>query len=111
MSAAPVRHWDGTLLAVVETFADVTRRRATERKLGMAEERFRLLVESATEFAIFFIEPRGRISLWNRGAERVLGWNEKEIVGQPFEALFTARGARRGYAPGRLAPRFAAVPG
>lgn len=89
VSAAPVRHRDGTVLAVVGTFSDVTRRRATERKLGMAEERFRLLVESATEFAIFFIEPRGRISLWNRGAERVLGWNEKEIVGQPFEALFT----------------------
>ena len=48
-----------------------------------------LLVESAKDFAIFYVDTKGRVITWNSGAERILGWSEAEIVGQPGAVLFT----------------------
>lgn len=45
-------------------------------------EELNLLVEGATDYAIFMIDPKGLVTIWNRGAERVLGWNSSEIVGK-----------------------------
>lgn len=45
-------------------------------------EELNLLVEGATDYAIFMIDPKGLVTIWNRGAERVLGWNSSEIVGR-----------------------------
>jgi len=45
-------------------------------------EELNLLVEGATDYAIFMLDPKGRVTIWNRGAERVLGWNSSEIVGR-----------------------------
>ena len=53
------------------------------------EEQFRLLIEGAMDYAIFLIDPEGRISSWNPGAERVFGYKQDEIVGQPLARIFT----------------------
>jgi two-component system sensor kinase FixL len=45
-------------------------------------EELNLLVEGATDYAIFMLDPKGLVTIWNRGAERVLGWNSSEIVGR-----------------------------
>lgn len=53
-------------------------------------ELYRLLVESATEYAIFMIGPDGRIASWNSGAERIFGYTEDEAVGLEAAELFEA---------------------
>ncbi len=57
--------------------------------IQQSEEEWRLMIESATDFAIFKVSPDGLISSWNIGAERVFGFKESEIIGQPFDTLFT----------------------
>ena len=39
--------------------------------LSLSEERFRLLVEGVKDYAIFMLDPHGRVATWNRGAERI----------------------------------------
>src|SRR5262249_40388216 len=54
-----------------------------------SEVHFRLLVEAVTDYAIFLLDPRGRISSWNRGAERLKGYRAEEIIGQHFSCFYT----------------------
>jgi two-component system, chemotaxis family, CheB/CheR fusion protein len=89
MSAAPVRDADGKAVAVVGTFLDITQRKRGEHRLSQVEERFKLLVESAKDFAIFSVDTKGRVLTWSAGAERILGWPEQEIIGQWGAILFT----------------------
>jgi two-component system CheB/CheR fusion protein len=88
-NCAPVRGADGATIAAVGTFVDATSRVRGERQLSQVERRFQLLVDSAKDFAIFSTDPTGIIRSWNSGAERILGWDEKEAVGQPGAMLFT----------------------
>lgn len=53
------------------------------------DELFRLIVESATDFAIITTDPHGVVTSWNIGAERVLGWTEGEAVGRSAGIIFT----------------------
>jgi len=53
------------------------------------ERMFHLLMENVKDFAIFMLDTEGHIVSWNTGAERILGYKEPEIVGQPFEVIFT----------------------
>ncbi|MBA3439965.1 MAG: EAL domain-containing protein [Pyrinomonadaceae bacterium] len=64
-------------------------RRTAEEALRQSEERFRLLVDGVRDYAIFMLDPEGRVASWNAGAERVLGYTEAEITGQHFSCLFT----------------------
>ena len=53
------------------------------------EERYRLLVEGVKDFAMILLDPEGRVTSWNAGAERILGWAEGEVLGQPADPIFT----------------------
>ncbi|HTQ58348.1 MAG TPA: chemotaxis protein CheB [Bryobacteraceae bacterium] len=77
---------DGTM---IEYCIDIMDRKEAEQRLRQSEERYRLLIESAHEYAIFMIDPDGRIATWNAGAERIFGCSESEIVGQSASVLFT----------------------
>jgi PAS domain S-box-containing protein len=57
-----------------------------EREL---DERFHLNLEDIKDFAIFRVDPEGRIASWNTGAERLKGYTAAEAIGQPFAMLFT----------------------
>ena len=52
------------------------------------EERFRLLVESVKDYAIFMLDPTGRVATWNVGAERIKGYTADEIIGQHFSRFY-----------------------
>ena len=54
-----------------------------------SERNFRLLVEGITDYAIYMLDPGGRITNWNKGAERIKGYRAKEIVGQHFSVFYT----------------------
>ncbi len=67
-----------------------------ERQFGdLDERRFRLLVESITDYAIFMLDLDGRVSNWNAGAERAKGYKAVEIVGQHFSRFYTAEDRTR----------------
>ena len=61
-----------------------------------SEEAFRLLVESVPDYAIFTLDKFGKITSWNKGAERQFGYKEKEILGQHFSVLFTNDDIKKG---------------
>jgi PAS domain S-box-containing protein len=66
------------------------RKRAEEagEELRQSEERFRLLVTSVKDYAIFMLDPEGRIATWNEGAERLKGYTAEEIIGQQFSRFY-----------------------
>ena len=70
--------------------------RKPEEALLQSEERFRLLVESVTEYAIFELDTEGRILTWNQGAQRIKGYRPEEIIGQHFSIFYTPEDARAG---------------
>lgn len=53
------------------------------------EERYRLLVESVIDYAIYMLDPYGHVVSWNAGAERIKGWTSKEIIGRHFSEFYT----------------------
>jgi PAS domain S-box-containing protein len=60
------------------------------RAVHESEERFRLVVESIRDHAIFQLDPSGNITMSNSASERMRGWKTSEILGQPFSVFFTA---------------------
>jgi PAS domain S-box-containing protein len=67
---------------------DVTRQRVADEALRQSEQRFRLLVETVQDYAIFMLDPEGRIASWNAGAQRTKGYRAAEIVGQHFRVFY-----------------------
>jgi PAS domain S-box-containing protein len=65
-------------------------------RLCQSEDRYRLLLEGVRDYAIFMLDANGYIASWNVGAERILGYREAEIIGQPFLRLFTSEAVDRG---------------
>jgi PAS domain S-box-containing protein len=61
----------------------------TEAQLRRGEAIYRNLVESVQEYAIFALNSQGLITTWNAGAERILGFEEAEILGRHFSCFFT----------------------
>jgi PAS domain S-box-containing protein len=54
-----------------------------------SDERFRLLVESVTDYAIFMLDPRGNVATWNLGAQRIKGYLANEIIGKHFSIFYS----------------------
>ncbi|PSC05129.1 sensor histidine kinase [Alsobacter soli] len=68
-------------------FAQLAEREASA--LRQSEERFRLLVQSVTDYAIFMLDETGRVANWNAGAQRIKGYTFDEIVGSHFSRFYT----------------------
>jgi PAS domain S-box-containing protein len=54
-----------------------------------ADAQFRLLVETVSDYAIFLLDPEGRVVSWNAGAQRIKGYDAAEIVGRHFSTFYT----------------------
>jgi PAS domain S-box-containing protein len=78
----------GTLVGFAKVTRDLTERRRSEELLRQSEERFRLLVQSVRDYAIFMLDPRGRIVSWNAGAERINGYTPEEVIGLHFSIFY-----------------------
>jgi PAS domain S-box-containing protein len=57
-------------------------------ELRLSEARFRNLVEVVRDYAIFMLDPEGRICSWNQGAERIKGFQASEIIGKHFSCFY-----------------------
>lgn len=85
----PILAPDGQLLGFAKVTRDLTERRAAQEALRESEERFRLLVQSVTDYAIYMIDPVGTITSWNMGAQRFKGYDADEILGQNFARFYS----------------------
>ena len=86
----PVRGAGDELIGVGGVVTEVTERKRAQEALERSDERFRLLVDSVKDYAIFMHDAEGRIVSWNAGAERVMGYAADEIIGQSFTRFFPA---------------------
>src|SRR5439155_543130 len=83
-----LRSADGALLGFAKVTRDLTGRHRAEQALRETEERFRLLVEGVKEYALFMLDPTGRVVSWNAGAERIKGYRADEILGRHFSRFY-----------------------
>jgi PAS domain S-box-containing protein len=79
---------DGRPLYLFAQAEDVTQRRRALEELQASEERFRLLVDSVTDYAIFMLDQEGLVTSWNAGAERMKGYRADEVIGQHFRIFY-----------------------
>jgi len=86
----------GALLGFTKLVRDITVSRLAAEALKDSEQRLRLLVEGAREFALFSVGTDGTITSWSAGSEKMFGYRHSDIIGKPFEMLFCAADVRRG---------------
>lgn len=84
----PYRTTDDRIEGAVLTFIDITSRRQAEERVQAGEKRIQLFAESTKDYAIITSDAEGRITTWNKGAERIFGHAEEEALGQPMDMIF-----------------------
>ncbi len=103
VTASMVRDPQGNAMGVRWLIRDVRERKAAEERLlaltreqtardaaAESEARLRLFVESATDYAMFLLDPDRRIVSWNTGAQQIFGYRESEVLGNSGDIIFTA---------------------
>jgi len=92
----PIRDPSGELLGFAKITRDLTERRLAEETLRRQQEQFRILVQGVTDYAIYMLDPEGRVASWNAGAERIKGYRPEEIIGQHFSRFYVPEDMKRG---------------
>nr|WP_314624976.1 PAS domain S-box protein [uncultured Noviherbaspirillum sp.] len=85
----PRRDAAGNVSGILVNGNDVTETHAAQEKLRLSEMRNRQILDSAIDYAIIATDLDGVVSRWNKGAERILGWREEEMIGQALGCIFT----------------------
>ena len=81
----------------------VTDARHDRTTLLESDEQLRLLIDVVREFAIFQLDPQGRIMSWNAGAERLKGYTASEVLGKSFKLFYDASAIQAGKPEANLA--------
>ena len=92
----PIRDASGELVGYAKITRDLTERKKVEEKLRQSQEQFGLLVQSVTDYAIFMLNPSGRVATWNAGAERIKGYRAEQIIGEHFSRFYTEEDRKAG---------------
>lgn len=86
----------GRVLGYAKVTRDLTERRESEQALRRSEEKFRLLVQGVTDYAIYMLDREGLVTNWNLGAQRIKGYAPDEIIGKHFSLFYSPEDRERG---------------
>jgi PAS domain S-box-containing protein len=89
VSVTALRTDQGPIIGYLLIATDNTARKDVEDKRLWAEESCQLMVESVTDCAIIMLDQEGRVKSWNAGAQRIQGYDAKEIIGQHNSRFFS----------------------
>jgi PAS domain S-box-containing protein len=92
----PILDDSGALIGFAKITRDLTERRQAAENVQRSEEQFRLLVQGVTDYAIYMLDPDGRVTNWNLGAERLKGYKPEEIIGEHYSRFYTEEERRQG---------------
>ncbi len=85
----PIRGGEGRLIGYAKVTRDLTERRRAAEDLRRSQEQFQILVDGVTDYAIYMLDPGGRVSSWNSGAQRIKGYQPQEIIGAHFSRFYS----------------------
>ena len=83
-----IKDESGKLIGFAKITRDMTEQRNAQNALIEAERRFRILVQGVTDYAIYMLDPDGRVTNWNAGAQRIKGYAPDEIIGEHFSRFY-----------------------
>ncbi|WP_084677046.1 CheR family methyltransferase [Massilia niastensis] len=92
----PYRTIEDRIEGAVMTFFDISARRQAEEQVRAGEARMRLVAESTHDYAIVTTDAGGRVTSWNKGAERIFGHTEQEMLGCLLDRLYVPEDLERG---------------
>ncbi len=92
----PILEDAGELGGYADVARDITERHRSQQTLLESESRFRMLVQSVVDYAMFMLDPNGIVVSWNAGAERIKGYRADEIVGRHFSQFYTPQDREAG---------------
>ena len=95
-SYTPVRNEQGQVEGTFCACTETTDRLRAEARVHEKETELRQILDGATDFAIIALDREGRVTHWNAGARRILGWDETEMVGQTIHRCFIPDDVRAG---------------
>lgn len=101
VTISAIKSPSGEVAGFLKITRDLTERQESLEALRQSEERFRLLIECVSEYAILMLDPAGKVVSWNTGAKRIKGYEAEEIIGQHFSRFYTAESIADGV-PERL---------
>lgn len=87
---------EGALLGFAKITRDCTEQQQLLRAQRAQEQKFRLLVEGVTDYAIYMLDPGGVVENWNAGAHRAKGYTSEEIVGRHYSCFYSAEDRAKG---------------
>ena len=96
ITASVLRGRDGRPYAATVLVLDLTERNLAREASRESEERLRLMIENAREYAIFSTDLERLVTSWNSGAQRLVGYEEHEILGRSADIIFTAEDRAHG---------------
>jgi PAS domain S-box-containing protein len=91
-----LRDSEGSVIGFAKVTRDLTARKEAQDALRRSEHTFQLLVESIQDYAVFMLDPDGRVATWNGGAERIKGYAAQEIIGQHFSVFYQPEDVAQG---------------
>ena len=92
----PVKDSRGSVVGATGLIIDMTERIQVQRELRESERRYRQVLESVKDYAIFTMDPDGNVTSWNPGAERIKGFKAGEVIGKKFSIFYTPEDIEKG---------------